>query len=245
LWYPLNHSDFKFSSSISIDNMAFRRVTKKPFCKVCCDAGKPEAEYTSHWVKSKPGDDGVVVCPTLLKQCCGYCDGLGHTPAFCKVLANDKKYREKEEHFRERERRRREYKEATQSKKAPAVSSSRNFGGFSALRDDSPSPSPPRAEPKKGKKQSEEFPSLTNSVPASDRKSFDGYANACVNAELEASKKEIEKLKAQLSGAKKMTILTPLAVRPFVSPKACNWEDYDDDSDKEEDEKELVQADAW
>lgn len=68
---------------------------KKPFCKVCQDAGKSEKEYTSHYVRSEPGPNGKVVCPTLLSLRCGYCDGLGHTPKFCPILANHKQAEEK------------------------------------------------------------------------------------------------------------------------------------------------------
>jgi len=60
---------------------------KKPFCKVCFDAGKTEKEYTSHYVRSEPGPKGKVVCPTLLKQECTYCRSIGHTPKFCSVLS--------------------------------------------------------------------------------------------------------------------------------------------------------------
>lgn len=57
-----------------------------PFCTVCKKAGKSSKEYTSHFVKDKPGPDGEVVCPLLLKQKCGYCKDNGHTPKFCKKL---------------------------------------------------------------------------------------------------------------------------------------------------------------
>ena len=69
--------------------------TVKPYCKVCHDAGKTEKEYTSHFVKSSPGPEGKVVCPTLLAQCCGYCGACGHTPKFCPVLAAQKVAEEK------------------------------------------------------------------------------------------------------------------------------------------------------
>ena len=69
--------------------------TVKPYCKVCHDAGKSEKEYTSHFVKSAPGPEGKVVCPTLLAQCCGYCGACGHTPKFCPVLAAQKVAEEK------------------------------------------------------------------------------------------------------------------------------------------------------
>ena len=63
----------------------------KPFCKVCFDAGKSEREYTSHFVKSKPGNDGKVVCPYLLSLECSYCKKKeGHTASHCPVLAAKK-----------------------------------------------------------------------------------------------------------------------------------------------------------
>jgi hypothetical protein len=67
----------------------------KPYCKVCHDAGKTEKEYTNHYVKSAPGPEGKVVCPTLLAQCCGYCGACGHTPKFCPTLAAQKTAEEK------------------------------------------------------------------------------------------------------------------------------------------------------
>jgi hypothetical protein len=58
-------------------------VAVKPFCKVCQDAGKPESEYTSHFVKDVPGPKGKVVCPTLLSQACRICNETGHTSSYC------------------------------------------------------------------------------------------------------------------------------------------------------------------
>ena len=66
-----------------------------PFCKVCKDSGKTEAEYTSHFVKSEPGSKGKVVCPTLLNQGCSYCHENGHTVSYCKVLKQNDKNKEK------------------------------------------------------------------------------------------------------------------------------------------------------
>jgi hypothetical protein len=57
--------------------------TKTPYCKVCHDAGRPESEYTSHYVKDQPGTDGKVVCPTLLNQACRICHQKGHTSTYC------------------------------------------------------------------------------------------------------------------------------------------------------------------
>jgi len=69
----------------------------KPFCKVCHDSGKTEAEYTSHFVKSEPGTKGKVVCPTLLGQGCSYCHETGHTVSYCQVLKQNNKNKAKVE----------------------------------------------------------------------------------------------------------------------------------------------------
>jgi hypothetical protein len=71
------------------------KVAAKPFCKVCHDSGKTEAEYTSHFVKSEPGSKGKVVCPTLLNQGCSYCHETGHTVSYCQVLKQNNKNKEK------------------------------------------------------------------------------------------------------------------------------------------------------
>jgi hypothetical protein len=70
---------------------------RKPFCKVCQDAGKSESEYTSHYVRTIPDHNGntTVICPTLLSTECRYCCKLGHTTKFCPVIANNKKNEER------------------------------------------------------------------------------------------------------------------------------------------------------
>lgn len=73
---------------------AANKAVNAPFCKVCHDAGKPESEYTSHFVKDTPGTNGVVVCPTLLAQQCGYCHTAGHTVSYCKLLKQHQKAKE-------------------------------------------------------------------------------------------------------------------------------------------------------
>ena len=60
-----------------------RRQARSPFCKVCYDAGKSKEEYSSHYVKDKPGPHGKVCCPYLLSLTCRYCHKTGHTPNHC------------------------------------------------------------------------------------------------------------------------------------------------------------------
>ena len=66
--------------------------TKKPFCKVCQDAGKDEKEYTSHSIKN---ERGTVTCPTLLEQNCRYCFKQGHTIKYCPTINKNKKEEKK------------------------------------------------------------------------------------------------------------------------------------------------------
>lgn len=69
-------------------------TNKKPYCKVCHDAGKSESEYNSHWVKDLIGN---TTCPTLLNTECRYCFKFGHTTKFCDVLAKKNKEKERVE----------------------------------------------------------------------------------------------------------------------------------------------------
>jgi hypothetical protein len=101
--------------------------TPKPHCKVCFDAGKPESEYTSHWVRTLPDRNGksTVTCPTLLNTECRYCYQSGHTTKFCKVL---------EKHNKERER-----AETVSSKKKEVMKTTKtsNANAFALLCEDS------------------------------------------------------------------------------------------------------------
>ena len=90
------------SSSSSRNSSASARVPT-PFCKVCRDAGRPESEYTSHFVKDQPGPNGKVVCPMLLNQACRICHKTGHTSSYCSEYKS-----RREERYIEREPRREE-----------------------------------------------------------------------------------------------------------------------------------------
>ncbi len=67
--------------------------SKKPYCKVCHDAGKPESMYTNHCVKTYNVRTGKTetTCPTLNALECRYCYKSGHTVKFCPVLEENKK----------------------------------------------------------------------------------------------------------------------------------------------------------
>ena len=82
--------------------------TATPFCKVCRDAGRPESEYTSHYVKDQPGYKGKVVCPTLLNQACRICNKTGHTSSYCDQYRSRREEPRREERYIAREPRREE-----------------------------------------------------------------------------------------------------------------------------------------
>lgn len=66
-------------------------TARKPCCKVCQDAGKPENVYLTHYVKDLNGN---VTCPTLLNQECRYCHQKGHTTSHCSALKKQKEFEE-------------------------------------------------------------------------------------------------------------------------------------------------------
>jgi hypothetical protein len=67
-----------------------RTVTQevKKYCKVCHDAGRTEAEYSSHFIRETRDPNSRVVCPTLLALECRFCYKKGHTVKYCKTLKN-------------------------------------------------------------------------------------------------------------------------------------------------------------
>lgn len=87
----------KFNSSKSMTALGKSTNGKKPFCKVCQDAGKPESEYTSHFVRTLPDINGksIVTCPVLNSTECRYCCQLGHTTKFCPVIEKNEKRNKK------------------------------------------------------------------------------------------------------------------------------------------------------
>jgi len=112
-------------------------ASKKPFCKVCHDAGKSESEYTSHFVRSRPDMNGntKITCPILAATECRYCYELGHTTKFCPILEENNKRSKKEKSVSI------QYQKAEQraySRPIPEpVVEKKYSGAFAALGDDS------------------------------------------------------------------------------------------------------------
>ena len=63
-----------------------KSCASKKYCKVCHDAGKSEAVYTSHFIRESVDPNSKVLCPTLLALECRFCFCKGHTVKYCSTL---------------------------------------------------------------------------------------------------------------------------------------------------------------
>ena len=68
--------------------------TKTPFCKICYDAKRPG--YDTHFIRSSPRPDGVVVCPYLLSLNCVFCGQSGHTISYCILKSQENSIKSRE-----------------------------------------------------------------------------------------------------------------------------------------------------
>ena len=68
--------------------------TKIPFCKICYDAKRPG--YDTHFIRSSPRPDGVVVCPYLLSLNCVFCGQSGHTISYCTLKSQENSIKSRE-----------------------------------------------------------------------------------------------------------------------------------------------------
>jgi hypothetical protein len=202
---------------------------KKPYCKVCFDAGKPESMYTSHWVRSLPDAYGnsKVTCPTLLETECRFCYKLGHTTKFCPAIEQNKKQKERND----RKLKSTEEKPRSEEKKS-AVSI------FDVLRDDSESedeklPSVQSNQPVIQSKQ----PVIQLKLPTVQPEVKTGWA------EIVAKPKEDPFVKHPAGEARSVFKSLPQsATKPVPSTKdyskplyTKSWADWSDDSESDDD----------
>jgi len=215
-----------------------KKMTVKPFCKVCHDAGKPESEYTSHFVRSDTGPNSKVTCPTLLAQECRYCCKTGHTVKFCPILVEQKKTDTKTA-------KKCEFLEA-QVNKQVTKKYKKKQNAFEVLDFDSDSEKEEvkvtpinscRVEEKPQVK--DEFPALATCSKKVAEPVLTGYANIAAKsrsqyeAEQEqyaAEKYEKDLIERSIKGAKQVA-------KKEVPVKSISWADcYDSDDDDDEDD---------
>jgi hypothetical protein len=206
--------------------------SKKPYCKVCHDAGKPESEYTNHWVRSLPDRSGntTVICPTLLSNECRYCFKLGHTAKFCPVIEKNKKDRDRAE------------RQVAHDEKVKIEKNKPAKRGFAALQEDSDS------EVEKNKVTTiivDEFPALcapSNSKMAVSVKTETKTGWAAVAAKPKMVPVVEDQFIAQLEERSMIKNLPQSAMRPARAERNMskeiytrNWADWSD-SDSEDEE---------
>ena len=210
----------------------------KPFCKVCHDAGKPESEYTSHFVRSDTGPNSKVICPTLLAQECRYCCKIGHTVKFCPVLVDQKKTdtkTAKKGEFLEAQLNKPITKKHKKKQNAFEVL---DFESDTEKEDINIYKNTMKQEEKQPEKQKrDEFPSLsTNSRSISAVPVLTGYANIAAKSrsQFEAEQKQIaaekyekDLIERSIKGAKQVA-------KKEVPTKPVSWADYESDSDDDE-----------
>ena len=218
----LNQSTFKVKIKLLIKMSKNSNASRKPFCKVCFDAGKMESEYTNHNVKKYNVLTAKMdtVCPTLNATECRYCYKLGHTTKFCPVLEEKKK----NETSRMRENRPtqvRPTEKASESKKPTNV--------FAALYDSDDEKEEKVATPVIATTNVDDFPSLSKMGSLSSINSVRSYS--CVAA-IPADLSEIARIRTER---------LKMAAKP--EPKSVKWVDANDESDSDEsvyEEEEVV-----
>jgi hypothetical protein len=220
-----NQSLSKRNFKMSFRNNNKQVSNKKPFCKVCQDAGKPESEYSSHYVRSMPDKSGktTVTCPTLLATECRFCYKLGHTTKFCPVIEANKKSEEKAS-------KQQAAKAIEQPKKQEQKAKSNAFAAFDDSSDEEKVAT--KVSIKVSKQVIEEFPSLGSTVkPAA---SLSGWAAVTAKT---ATQYENEKYEQELIAKTIKRSLPPLAKKTVVIPQAQvekkSWADWSDEDDEE------------
>ena len=210
-------------------------TSRKPFCKVCQDAGKSESEW-GHWPKDNK--TGKTTCPTLLSQKCRYCDKAGHTVKYCTKLAKDNAKKE-----------RIEKQEQVPEKKRTTVESN-NRNRFALLLDNDSDDEEPKQPPQEQKKQEQEYPELCAPIftkgdtSISNRVTFSDMVRKPVEVveEEKRTRDEERLIQAIQSG------MVVLKQKPSTKPvkRYAKWTDADDeDSSDEEDTNFAVSNDAW
>jgi hypothetical protein len=204
----------------NFNNNANRNNSKKPYCKVCHDAGKPESMYTSHCVKTYNINTGKTdtTCPTLLALECRYCYKSGHTVKFCPVLEENKKM--DAQRARERARPQQEQRQEQQQ----VVQKPKN--AFAALADDSddecevPKVQTQKVEAPIQVQAVDEFPALMGNTRVAQNSNAKSYS--CVAA-TPADERRLEMLRQQR---------LQQAAQVEAQKKAVSWADEEDSEDE-------------
>lgn len=217
---------------MSIRNNNQQFIAKKPYCKVCHDAGKSESEYTNHYVRSSPDRNGNtnILCPTLLATECRFCYKLGHTTKFCPVIADRKKYEAKTV-------RQVKFNEKTKKDNNENKNKKNLVSGFSAIYiSDSEEDFTLKTQKVNKNVIVDEFPALC-SVKI-DKPIITGYA-AMVAKPISAKvvSASVSAKVTEESKWKKQTVIPRMKKEFHVKKSWADWSDSSDGEDADEDEE--------
>ena len=226
-----------FNKNASSNNSSRNNSSKKPFCKVCHDAGKPESVYTSHCVKTyniKTGKTDTT-CPTLMALECRYCWKLGHTVKFCPVLEENKKM----DVERARDRARHEYQARQEQQQAAVQAQNKPKNAFAAFAEEQEEEerevqelqAKQELQVKQELQAKEDFPALMGNTRVAQNSNAKSYS--CV-ASTPADERRLEMSRQQR---------VQQAAQVEAQKKAVSWADEDDSEDEEyESEEEDVKV---
>lgn len=107
--------------------------SQTPFCKICCDLGKPKSVYTSHYVRKTPHPESMITCRVLSANVCRNCHMTGHFTGSCPKAKREERQRKNERFVEERQRRKQEERVKNDSESSRQVSKN----SFAAIYEDS------------------------------------------------------------------------------------------------------------
>lgn len=107
--------------------------SQTPFCKICCDLGKPKSVYTSHYVRKTPHPESMITCRVLSANVCRNCHMTGHFAGSCPKAKREERQRKNERFVEERQRRKQEERVKNDSESSRQVSKN----SFAAIYEDS------------------------------------------------------------------------------------------------------------
>lgn len=194
-------------------------------CKVCKDAGKPESEYSNHFVKDR---EGKVVCPTLLSLQCRYCQKSGHTVSHCPTLQAKSKADEKA-------KRRQEFAMKSETQKTKVSKKSQSKFNFEFLEEEEEMSEEMTNEPVIQREFVEEFPSLvSDAMPIVKPVQAGGSTYALMAAKtIEDYENEQFEKKIKENALKNIRVVTTEKKAPLKASE-LNWAMLDD-SDSDDD----------
>ena len=214
-----------FNKNASSNNSSRNNSSKKPFCKVCHDAGKAESVYTSHCVKTYNVKTGKTdtTCPTLLALECRYCWKLGHTVKFCPVLEENKKMdieRARDRARHEYQARQEQQQAAVQAQNKPKNAFADAFAAFAEEQEEEEREVQEEVA-KQELQAKEDFPALMGNTRVAQNSNAKSYS--CVAA-TPADERRLEMARQQR--------LQQVA-QVEAQKKAVSWADEEDDSEDE------------